>query len=73
MKKFLREKNKGSLCTTVNSLEQSERLPEELASSLSLEIWAGIEQMKKGRKAFQVEEATRTRKIHVLYEQLYIK
>lgn len=35
----------------------TERFPEELASNLSLEIWAGIQQMKKGRNAFQVEEA----------------
>lgn len=41
----------------VTSLEEAEGLPEVLAPNLSLEIWVGIEQMKKGRKAFQAEEA----------------
>lgn len=35
----------------------TEGLLEALAPNLSPEIWVGVEQMKKGRKAFQAEEA----------------
>lgn len=56
MNKNLKQNDKCSLGAIITFLEQSERLPEELAPHLTLETWVGIEQMKKGRKACQVEE-----------------
>ena len=49
----MRWKDNCSLFAIATSLGQSEVLPEELAPKLSLEIWVGIEQMKKGRKTFR--------------------